>query len=627
MGARDSEQWDSMAQVGPAVGLPPEIAFIPVGVVAQTTLARAARAAATSEVSAERALLAEGHLSVDRYYRLLATHLGLPFAETPLRPAPNADLVSVMATGILPLAPNRRGWRWLAAPSGTVLRTFLERAASQAGGTVAITSPDRLEALIRQDRRSGVAQLASHGLADWNGSLSAKGGLTLRQIVWGASMAVALCGAAWIAPAACLDLLALLFSLAFLLAVAVRLAATAASPEPASRDQVDRIPDHDLPLYSIVVPLYREAPEVRRLTAALSRLDYPRSKLDILLMIEADDRSTLAALERLDLPACYRIVMAPDGRPRTKPRALNVALQFARGRFLVVYDAEDEPEPNQLRVALAGFRASPDVACLQARLAIDNIADSWLTRMFALEYAALFHVVNPGLAALGLPIPLGGTSNHFRADVLRRVNGWDAWNVTEDIDLGIRLARLGHRVATIPSNTFEEAPHRLDAWLAQRRRWQKGWMVTLATHSRAPLRTWEELGLWGGLAAWGMLFGTIASCLLGPFCASVVALRFWSGDLLHPRTHADVAWSTLSCFLVATGIVSAVWPILRGLRRRGLIRLCPWLLALPIFLLLLSLAAWQALFEVGGRPYFWAKTEHGQAKRRLGIAGRRSGGG
>ena len=627
MGALDSERRDGMVSVEPDAGLPLEIAFIPTMLVPRPNLMRAARAAEATRVSAERVLLAEGHLSADRYYRLLAAHLGLPFAEYPLRPARDVDLASVLATGVLPLAPNRGGFRWIAAPSGAVLRAFLERAAWRAGASVAITSPDRLEALIRQDRRSGVARLASHGLADWNGYLSAKGGLTIRQIGCGAAVAALLCVAAWIAPAACLDLLALLFSVAFLLAVSVRLAATAVSPEPASGDTIDRIPDQDLPVYSIVVPLYREAPEVRRLTHALGRLDYPRSKLDILLMIEADDRSTLAALERLDLPACYRIVMAPDGRPRTKPRALNVALQFARGRFLVVYDAEDEPESNQLRAALAGFRASPDVACFQARLAIDNIADSWLTRLFALEYAALFHVVNPGLAALGLPIPLGGTSNHFRVDVLRRVNGWDAWNVTEDIDLGIRLARLGHRVATFESNTFEEAPHKLAAWLAQRRRWQKGWMVTLATHSRAPLRTWADLGLWGGLAVSGMLFGTIASCLLGPLCVSMVALRFWSGDLLHPRTHADAAWSTLSCFLVATGLFSAIWPIVRGLRRRGLIRLWPWLLALPAYLLLLSLAAWQALFEFGSRPYFWAKTEHGQAKRRLGLAGRRDGGG
>ena len=274
-----------------------------------------------------------------------------------------------------------------------------------------------------------------------------------------------------------------------------------------------------------------------------------------------------------------------------------------------------------MRTALAGFAAAPDVACLQARLAIDNAGDSWLTRLFAIEYAALFDVVNPGLAALRCPVPLGGTSNHFRTAALRRVNGWDAWNVTEDIDLGIRLARFGERVATLESTTFEEAPRTLKAWLAQRRRWQKGWMVTLATHSRAPLRTWAELGFGAGLAMWGLLFGTIASCLLGPFCLALAALRLWTGDLLHPRTTGDAAWSLLGGVLLAGGVASALWPALACLARRQF-GLAKWLPLLPAYLLLLSLAAWQAAFEVVGRPYVWAKTEHGRAKRRGGLPAR-----
>lgn len=341
-----------------------------------------------------------------------------------------------------------------------------------------------------------------------------------------------------------------------------------------------------------------------------------------MLLIEANDRSTLAALERLALPACYRIIMAPAGRPQTKPRALNVALQFARGAYLVVYDAEDEPEPDQLRLALAGFAAAPGTACLQARLAIDNAADSWLTRMFAIEYAALFGVVNPGLARLRWPVPLGGTSNHFPTAVLKRVNGWDAWNVTEDIDLGIRLARFGLRVATLGSTTSEEAPRTLKAWMAQRRRWQKGWMVTLVTHSRAPLRSWRELGFLPGLAVCGLLAGTVAASLLGPFCAVVVALRLWSGTLLHPHTGGDMAWTVLSLVLLVSGTAAAIWPALRGLAREGRLGLAIWLPTLPAYLVLLSVASWQAAFEMAGRPHAWNKTEHGQAKRRQRIVAR-----
>jgi cellulose synthase/poly-beta-1,6-N-acetylglucosamine synthase-like glycosyltransferase len=167
-------------------------------------------------------------------------------------------------------------------------------------------------------------------------------------------------------------------------------------------------------------------------------------------MLEADDHETREAVERLAPGPCYDIVVAPAGYPRTKPRALNIGLASAQGELLTVYDAEDDPDPSQLRRAAATFaRARKSLACLQCPLTIDNSSDSWISGLFALEYAALFDVVNPGLARLRLPIPLGGTSNHFRVSTLRRLHGWDAWNVTEDADMGMRLARMGYEVATL----------------------------------------------------------------------------------------------------------------------------------------------------------------------------------
>ena len=623
-GLRAGAEPEASAAHSAAAGLPPELAFLPPGSVAPDLLHQAAASAARLGVPVERVVMAEGLLSAEVYYRHLASHLGLPLAERPLRPAPEATLEAVLRLGLMPLAPNAHGWTGLAAPTGPVLRRLLDaHGRGEALVGLALTTPDRLEALIRQERHAGIAHAASYGLRDWNRTLSARSGLTPQQTLWLATVATALGLAALLAPHACAEALALLFSAAFLLAVGVRLVATAASPAASGPRRRAGGPEASLPVYTVVVPLFREAREVVRLVAALDRIDYPAAKLDILLMVEANDRTTLKALERLHLPSRYRTIMAPPGRPQTKPRALNVALQFARGEFLVVFDAEDEPEPDQLRAALTGFAAAPDIACLQARLAIDNIGDSWLTRLFAIEYAALFDVVNPGLAALRCPVPLGGTSNHFRMAVLRQVNGWDAWNVTEDIDLGIRLARFGHRVATVDSTTFEEAPRTLKAWLAQRRRWQKGWMVTFATHSRAPLRTWRELGFWPGLAMWGVVFGTVVSCLLGPFCVVMAGLRLWSGDLLNPRTPGDAAWSLFGCVLLAAGAASALWPALAGLARRRRLDLAVWLPTLPIYLLLLSLAAWLAAFEVVGRPYVWAKTEHGRAKRRFGVAARR----
>ncbi len=297
------------------------------------------------------------------------------------------------------------------------------------------------------------------------------------------------------APASTLNIISLAMTCLFFASICLRLFAGAASlgrkRELQNRSPVD---EARLPPYSIVVALHREARVVPQLVAALNALDYPRGKLDIKLVIESEDFATRRALEAQRLPPIYEIIVAPAGFPKTKPRALNIALPLLRGELVAVFDAEDTPAPSQLREGAERFlRAPRRLACLQARLAIDNIEDSWLTRLFAIEYAVLFDVLNPGLAGLGLPLPLGGSSNHFRTEILREVCGWDAWNVTEDADLGLRLARLGYRVDTLAASTQEEAPARIEAWLAQRRRWSKGWMQTFITLTRNPGRLITEL--------------------------------------------------------------------------------------------------------------------------------------
>ena len=234
--------------------------------------------------------------------------------------------------------------------------------------------------------------------------------------------------------------------------------------------RLEPLSDRQLPTYAVLVPLYREAPVVRDLVAHLARLDYPSAKLQILLLIEADDRETRAALAEHITAPHFEIVTVSPGGPRTKPNALTYALSFVRADFVVVFDAEDRPEPGQLRQAAAAFRERPELGCVQARLTPDN-DDSWLARMFAVEYAANFDVVLPALAEWKAPLPLGGTSNHFPRAILERVAAWDPYNVTEDADLGIRLARFGYRTATIRSRTYEEAPVTFRQWLPQRRRW------------------------------------------------------------------------------------------------------------------------------------------------------------
>ena len=342
-------------------------------------------------------------------------------------------------------------------------------------------------------------------------------------------------------------------------------------------------------------------------------------------VVEADDGETRQALADLQLGPPFEIITAPAFGPRTKPKALNVALPLARGRYTVVYDAEDTPEPDQLRRAIEAFRhGGSRLACVQAALTIDNTTDSLLTRMFTASYAGQFDAVLPALAALHLPLPLGGSSNHFRTVALHRAGGWDPYNVTEDADLGVRLSRLGYRSDVLSSATYEEAPARLSSWLKQRTRWYKGWMQTWLVHMRRPRRLLRDLKLGGALAFQLLLAGNVLSALVHPFFMGAL------GCLLVVKSPFEVVGDMGKIFAVCAatllcGYASTIIPDSIGLARRGLLRHA-WILALtPFYWFLLSWAAWRALIQLFCDPQRWEKTEHGLAetsrlgrRRRLG---------
>jgi len=385
----------------------------------------------------------------------------------------------------------------------------------------------------------------------------------------------------------------------------------------ASREEVrpPKVPDDELPNYTIVVALYREAYVVEDLIKAIDAFDYPKSKLDIKLVVEQRDVETLGRIVELRLPACYEVIVAPPGQPQTKPRALNIALSSARGDFVVVYDAEDAPSPDQLRLAASCFAAEKDLDCLQARLAIRNHGDSLLSKLFAIEYATLFDLINPGLCALNLPIPLGGSSNHFRVRSLVGVGAWDEWNVTEDADLGIRLARFGYRVRALDSDTWEEAPYELGNWFRQRVRWQKGWMQTLIVHSRRPIFFCRDLGLRRAVAATTLIIGAIFGCLFWPaFAAGTIwrALTVGQGVLSPWREMSDV----FIYFLALSGVWTIVLPAMIAANLRRLKLTMGEIVLLPVYYILVSAATWTAMVDLALWPHYWAKTAHGRSQQR-----------
>ena len=359
-----------------------------------------------------------------------------------------------------------------------------------------------------------------------------------------------------------------------------------AVPPPAGQDV-------DWPVYSILIPLYREAHMVASIVASLERLDWPTDKRDILFITEADDTATRIALQtEIHGRPGMRIVTVPPGSPRTKPRALMYALPLATGAFVVVYDAEDDPEPGQLQEAYVRFaEAGPDLGCLQARLNIYNPNKSWTTRQFTLEYTALFDAILPVIERLSLPVPLGGTSNHFRREVLEESGGWDPYNVTEDADLGIRLARMGWRVEMLNSTTWEEAPPTNAIWLGQRTRWLKGWMQTSLVHLREPARLLSDLGPRGFIGFNVLMGGVIISALVHPLVYAYALWKLSTGDLSlwPPQGWQAVIWWFGVANLVFAYTVGIALAFLTGWRRHGL-RLAVRAVLMPLYWMMISAA-------------------------------------
>ncbi len=377
------------------------------------------------------------------------------------------------------------------------------------------------------------------------------------------------------------------------------------------RPDAPRLADYKkLPSVSILVPLLREEAVARHLLEALKAMDYPAPLLDIKLVLEADDAVTRAAIARATLPPTIEVVTVPADGLKTKPRAMNYALPLCRGEIVGVYDAEDRPDPGQIRTVVAHLQnAGPEVACVQGYLDFYNTERNWLSRCFTLEYAIWFRVLLLGVQRLGIPIPLGGTTVFFRRQVLEQIGAWDAHNVTEDADLGMRLARFGFRCEMVATTTLEEANCRARPWIRQRSRWLKGYAITWATHMRAPRALLRDLGLRGFLGFQVLFLGAITSYLSIPLFwviwtgAVGFELAFWA---TFPR---PLMIGFFTSMLLGQAVMLAVAFI--AARDAGRPRLIPWILTLPFYWPLGALAAYRAIGEIFYAPFYWHKTEHG----------------
>jgi cellulose synthase/poly-beta-1,6-N-acetylglucosamine synthase-like glycosyltransferase len=466
-----------------------------------------------------------------------------------------------------------------------------------------LTSPSALRRAILARASMALVKKARNGLHERFPALSAKDVISPWQAAMLAVLLVTVPLSLVVATWEALLALHVLSSLFFLACVGLRFAAATAQPA-STPSGLERIPADTLPFYSVLVALHRESEVVSQLVGALERLEWPRSKLEIKLVCEADDFETLAALSALRLPHHVEVVRVPPSLPRTKPKALDYALPLVKGDFVVLYDAEDRPHRLQLREAWHRFASAGDeLACLQAPLQISNGGQGVIPLLFAFEYTALFRGLLPWLSGRRTPLPLGGTSNHFRVVALEAVGGWDPYNVTEDADLGLRLARFGYRCETISLPTLEDAPVAWSVWLPQRTRWFKGWLQTWLVHMRDPVALHRDLGVRSFCIAQILYAGLALSVLIHPLL--IVAAIYLTGLLLlaEPVSGWPVLLLTMDALNIVCGYLSFLllgWHSLGKRDRRGFWRI---LLFTPPYWMMMSWAAWRAVWQLWRRPH------------------------
>lgn len=590
------------------------------GLVQSDIVEQAVAIAAATGGRVGEVLVSMGAIDSTSLARALADQWDLPFVS------PSAEATDPTVLANLDLEQVLRG-RWLplgVAPDGRIrvavtdypspaLVTAIEDEVGRPA-QLCVADPWDLQRAVLERFKEQLVDRAALGLWGRSPDQSARVVLVGWQKVALSAVLLAVAAGVVTRPQALLATLLSLAGVSFFISVAFKFWASlrgAAEVERFDDHGLDGLSDSDLPRYTVLVPVYKEANIVAQLIENLGRLDYPTHLLEVLILVEEDDVETLAAARGADPPPHFQFITVPAGSPKTKPKACNVGLEFATGEYLVIFDAEDRPDPDQLKKAFLAFRqAGEDLVCVQAALNYFNTTENVLTRMFTLEYSFWFDYMLPGLECAKLPIPLGGTSNHFRVSGLRRLGGWDPFNVTEDADLGIRASAEGMRVGVIGSTTYEEANTAIPNFIRQRSRWIKGYMQTTLVHLRHPFRLIRIAGLRQTLSFLFLVAGTPATFLSVPvlYALGLASLVLGPGALsaLFPGW---VLW--LSMFNLGIGSTLMIYVSMMGALKRGRHDLVLWGLANPGYWLLHSVAAYKGLWQLITKPHYWEKTVHG----------------
>jgi len=584
----------------------------------------AVQLAETWNVRLGDALLSRNWMDSRLYYEAYAQNFDLPFVDL-LREPPDPTLLSVDEADIYALRltvpwRQRDGRMVLATAEPGPETVLLARQRWGAAIEFVVASKFDIVLAIQTAFEGALSHRAVFELAELDPEMSARQVFVPAQVVALYFLLSLFLAGLLLAPIATLIALNVAMSAFYLgnfvfkgILISIG-GGRSADADQAIAIEARRLRDEELPVFTVLVPMFREPKMLPSLAQALRQLDYPLGKLDIKIVLEAGDQETIEAARTLGLEGVFEIIVVPPSQPQTKPKACNFALRFARGEFLVIYDAEDRPEPDQLRKVVATFRRSPpNTVCLQCRLNYYNVSENWLTRMFTLDYMLWFDQLLPGLERLNIPIPLGGTSNHFKTSVLRELHAWDPFNVTEDADLGVRISEKGYRVGVVDSTTFEEASCDFGNWIRQRSRWMKGYMQTLLVHTRRPLHLARTVGPLGLLGFVFFIGGTVLAGLLNPIFWALYV--FW---LVAATTGFDPVFPQvllfLSLFNLLAGNGAFVYLTMLAPVRRGWFQLIPYSLTVFGYWVMISIAAYRGLWQLLRNPFYWEKTQHGVSR-------------
>lgn len=588
------------------------------GLVSATALLEARAVQSRSRVTLDRILISEGLVSGDDMARALSRFHGLPRADLSHTP-PDPTLAGRIP---LRLCLNHSVMPWrMRGDTLVIIASHLEdfthvlsiMGADAPKAELAFAPACEVQSALAQLHRETLTAKASarvpepESCRNWRPAGLRRLGLTLAGVA-------ALLALTFLHPAHMFAALALWATFTLIVAAALRLSAYIAhmsAPDPAP-EPVLTFRRHPLPRVSVLVPLFKETEIASHLVERLSRLTYPKPLLDVVLVLEENDHLTRDTIARCTLPPWMRVVEVPEGAPKTKPRAMNYALDFCDGEIIGIWDAEDAPDPDQITRMAERFADLPDdVVCLQGVLDYYNSRQNWLSRCFTIEYAAWFRLMLPGMSRMGLAIPLGGTTLFFRRDALEELGGWDAHNVTEDADLGFRLARHGYRTEVISTTTGEEANCRIWPWVKQRSRWLKGYMVTYLVHMRNPLRFYRQMG---PLKFWGFqahFVTALSQFVLAPFLWSFWLVLLGLPHPLDPLLPRELLVNVGLLFLmieVISILVNAT--AVSGPNHRHLLA---WVPTMHFYYPLGAIAAYKALYELVLQPFYWDKTQHGHS--------------